>query len=278
MSTSHVLQRPGATISYAINGKGPLLLCVTGASGDGAIFQPIAPELASSYTVCTWARRGYSASKFTEDSPNLSPEYRLATDADDAAALIAHLSPSTPAYVLGSSSGAIVSLTLLQRHPDSVNFLIAHEPPLTKVLGAEGAQVLGAFQAVTDTYTQQGIPPAIAMFKGALASPGSSEYEFAAQMGTPENEPNLRFFFENELAKYTAAEVDVAKLKAEASKGKVTLVHGLETENPFFQAVVAKLGGEIGVQIQGMPGGHLGFASKPKEFAVEVRKLLGAAT
>jgi pimeloyl-ACP methyl ester carboxylesterase len=110
------LPLPGVDLHYETTGSGPLLLCITGAQGNGSAWEPLAKELSSKYTVVSYDRRGFSASTITGPQDYSD---RLATDADDAAALIVHLSQDAPATVIGNSSGAIVALNLLLKHPDS---------------------------------------------------------------------------------------------------------------------------------------------------------------
>lgn len=95
--------------------SGPLILLITGADGRDQVWRPLAEHLAAKYTVVNYDRRGYSQSII---SGAQDYENRLATDADDAAALIAHLSPDLGATVVGNSSGAIVGLNVLLRHPE----------------------------------------------------------------------------------------------------------------------------------------------------------------
>lgn len=132
----------GALLAYQCLGTGPLLLTIPGANGDAAIFKEVAPYLAQDFTVCTYDRRGYSNSTLTSPAPahGLIMPYRLQRDADDAAALLSHVSGGDPGLVFGTSSGAIVALELLQRHAGLVDFLVAHEPPLAYVLGGSWAE------------------------------------------------------------------------------------------------------------------------------------------
>jgi pimeloyl-ACP methyl ester carboxylesterase len=58
-----------------------------------------------------------------------TPEMR----ANDLLRLIAHLDAG-PAVVLGSSGGAVSALALAQAHPEQVDVVIAHEPPLLELL------------------------------------------------------------------------------------------------------------------------------------------------
>ena len=43
---------------YEVRGSGPTLLCIMGASGDGAHFNRLAASLANEFTVVTYDRRG----------------------------------------------------------------------------------------------------------------------------------------------------------------------------------------------------------------------------
>lgn len=112
----------GALLAYTCSGSGSILLAIPGANGDAGIFDQVVPYLAQNFTVCTYDRRGYSNSTITAPA-NLSMPYRLQRDADDAALLIKHISPSSPALVFSTSSGAIVGLELLQRHPDTIEMI-----------------------------------------------------------------------------------------------------------------------------------------------------------
>lgn len=55
------------------------------------------------------------------------------THSEDAHRLLANLTKE-PAYVFGSSSGAVIGLDLCIRHPEQVQLLIPHEPVLLQLL------------------------------------------------------------------------------------------------------------------------------------------------
>ncbi|MDO3634589.1 alpha/beta fold hydrolase [Mycolicibacterium arseniciresistens] len=120
------LDVPGAQLYYETRGNGPLFVIVPGASGVSDSFRKVATHLADHYTVMLYDRRGFSRSQL--DGPQ---DYanRLHTDADDVRRLIQHLTDA-PATVFGASSGAIVALDVLTRHPAVVSTVVPFEPPV----------------------------------------------------------------------------------------------------------------------------------------------------
>lgn len=123
------LQVLGASIYYEVRGSGPILLLIHGGGGDADKFDNIADHLAKWYTVVTYDRRGHSRSNLV----NKTEDYHVHTHSEDAHRLLANLT-NEPAYVFGSSSGAVIGLDLCIRHPEQVQLLIPHEPILLQPL------------------------------------------------------------------------------------------------------------------------------------------------
>jgi len=115
---------PGAWLYTETRGAGPLLLLVVGGNGDPGVFSGVADRLAGDFTVVSYARRGFARSPV--DGP-VDDAGRIAADAGDAAALIAGYGGG-PARVFGSSSGAIVTLELVTRHPGLVRTAVVPAP------------------------------------------------------------------------------------------------------------------------------------------------------
>ncbi|CAI4215802.1 unnamed protein product [Parascedosporium putredinis] len=193
--------------------KGPLLLLIAGANGDATIFQQIAVPLSEHFTVVAYDRRGFSRSEL--QGPQ-NYETRLATDADDARRLIEHLS-KTPAIVFGSSSGAVVALTLLIRHPSAVRALIAHEPPAVNLLAeAEALQWRTFFNDVYDVYREEGVKNGMQKFVAGVLTREEAEHLRARSSSgdAPERSAaNIQYWFEHEVRQYTSADLDVGVLK-----------------------------------------------------------------
>src|SRR5580692_6321127 len=118
------LETPEVNLYYTIRGSGPILLILQGGAGNADGSEALANELAGDFTVVTYDRRGLSRS-----TPIRAERYEIATHADDAARLIAALSQG-PAFVFGTSLGALIGVELTARRPDLIRLLIAHEPGL----------------------------------------------------------------------------------------------------------------------------------------------------
>ena len=124
VKTINRLAVPGTTLHYEVSGEGPVLLLISGGGTDAAAYDGVVPQLAARYTVVTYKPRG--------NPPGGNPvDERVA--AEDALALLDAVAGDDPAYVFGSSSGAITGLELLVRHPERIRLLIAHEPPAVEL-------------------------------------------------------------------------------------------------------------------------------------------------
>ena len=129
-SSSGTLRVPGAGLYYQTRGTGPVLLLLPGGAGDADNPADLAEQLADRFTVLSYDRRGLSRS--TIDDP--TEPITLRTHAEDAHHLLAALG-TEPAFVVGSSIGALIGLDLATRHPEQVRTLFAHEPPSARLLG-----------------------------------------------------------------------------------------------------------------------------------------------
>jgi acetyltransferase/esterase len=261
-----ILEVPGARLYYETHGSGPLMLMVPGASGTGDGFKRATEHLAAYYTIVTYDRRGFSRSQL--DGPQ-DYEHRLETDADDVRVLIEHLSDE-PATVFGASSGAIVALRLLTRHPSVVRTLVPHEPPAMRLL-ADGQKWIDFFFEVYDLYRQSGIEPALKKFR----EEAFAESDRQAMARAPKDEfalANTTYWFEHELRQYPAVDLDLDALKAHADR--IVLTAGRESRGyPTYQVNV-ELGKKLGRDLIELPGGHVGPLSQPAEFAREFLQAL----
>ena len=154
------LQVPGAHLYYETHGSGPLMVMAPGASGTAESFRRVTEHLAAYYTVLLYDRRGFSRSDVQGPQDYDS---RLETDADDLGLLVEHLSDE-PAVVFGTSSGGIVALELLIRHPSVVRTLVPFEPPAVRLL-PDGQKWVEFFLGIYDLYRRAGAEPALNQFR-----------------------------------------------------------------------------------------------------------------
>ena len=215
--------------------------------------------------------RGFSESYLTG-----AQDYsqRLETDADDAARLIKHLTPQTPPVVIGNSSGAIVSLKLLSRHPELVATVIAHEPPAARFL-ADFESLYASAEDIYATYRAAGMAPAYAKFVVLTKSEDSlGRWLSAAPKNNVRQNWNSMYWFEREFMAYPNAEFDVDE-ELRPQKVKLVLVNGEESNKEAYQfrANVA-LAERLGLEVLLFPGAHVGHATNPVGFAARLAEVL----
>jgi pimeloyl-ACP methyl ester carboxylesterase len=266
---------PGARLYTETRGSGPVLLMIVGGNGDPTSYAGVADRLAAGHTVVCWARRGFVRSPV--DAPPPDTEGRITADVADAAALIGAHGPA--ADVFGSSSGAIVALELVARHPELVRTAVVHEPPTLDLL-PDPQEWSDRFAAIAATYAQRGTGPAMAEFAeavglGPLAGPRSGGPVPPALAGLLDRmDENRRFWFAHEFRQYPAHHLDLDALAAVADRlvpavGRASQEDGAMPALPV-QALAARLRRPVAV----LPGGHVGYADHPAEFAAALEELL----
>jgi pimeloyl-ACP methyl ester carboxylesterase len=258
-----VLDVPGAHLYYETHGQGPLMIMIPGGSGAFDPFRMVAAHLAAHYSVVLYDRRGFSRSQL--DGPQ-DYSHRLQTDADDVRRLIDHLGDE-PATVFGASSGAIVALELLTRHPAVARTLVPFEPPAVLQL-PDGQKWVDFFHEVYDLYRQAGIAPAMKQFR-EHAFPETDRRVMAQ---APKNEANATYWFEHELRQYPPVELDLDALTAHAER--IVLTAGREARGYPAYEVNVVLGRKLGRDVIELPGGHVGCVAHPAEFAQELVQAL----
>ncbi|MFI2431293.1 alpha/beta fold hydrolase [Streptomyces sp. NPDC018693] len=128
----------GVRIAYAAAGDGPVpLVLVHGSWGSHHNWDPVVPGLVPRFRVVTYDRRGHS------DSERVLGQGSFDEDVADLAALIERLG-AAPAWVVGNSAGAVITLGLAAARPHLLRGIVVHEPPLWSLLprgGPEAAAV-----------------------------------------------------------------------------------------------------------------------------------------
>lgn len=269
------LKVPGATLYYEVRGSGPVLLLIPGGAGDAASYDHAAAALADRYTVVSYDPRGMSRSPL--DGP--PADQRVEVHGEDAFLLLDAVAPDgEPAYVFGCSSGAIVAVDLLTRHPERVRLAIAHEPPLVELL-PDAEKHRAFFAEVREAYRREGIGAAV-----AVMSAGTGPEEQAPEKDRGVERPprpaevidrmmaNFPYFLEHILCPFTG---HVPDLEAPAAvSDRLVPAGGRDSHGLLLYRPAVALAERLGSGVVEFPGGHTGLGEHPAEFTEVLEETL----
>jgi pimeloyl-ACP methyl ester carboxylesterase len=285
---THTLRLPEVDLVHDVHGplptaegRPPLLM----------IGQPMAAEgfstLASHFpdrTVVTYDPRGLGRSTRNDGRVDHTPEVQAA----DVHALVEALGAS-PVDLFASSGGAVTALALVAAHPGDVRTLVAHEPPLVRVLpDAEAAT--RARDGYMAAYRGRGFGAGMAAFIAMTSWPGEFTDDYFAQpapdpaaFGMPTEDDGSRDdpLLSDRSLTVTEYRPDVESLAA--ARTRVVVAVGEETGDTFTgrtaRATAELLGQAVAVfpsHHGGFLGGEHGYAGQPEAFARRLREVLDA--
>lgn len=182
----HVTSADGTAIGYdRLSDDGPVLVLVSGGLDDGAENLPLGRQLAQSFAVVTYRRRGRG------DSGDTQP-YAVQREVEDLAAVIAANGPR--AHLFGASSGGALALEAAAAGLP-IDRIAVHEVPY--LLGDELTAAWRAYTADLAAALDAGRPDEALRLFMRLA--GSSEQDVASAQQAPvwptliELAPTLRY-------------------------------------------------------------------------------------
>lgn len=240
----------GTDLYVEQRGNGRPLLLIHGGGEDASMLSAQADDLASAgYRVITYDRRGTGRSG-RDDWPGDGADQH----ADDDAALLAELDTG-PAVVVGVSSGAVIALALVARHPDAVDHVIAWEPPALGVVpGAEAinAEIMAPVDAHLSAHPGDYVGAQAVLLTAILGVPVAvDDPAFAATRANAEamirGEPSIT------LRPFPAGELTGAP---------VTVAVG-STPNDLVAAAAEQLAGQIGRDAITVDGDHEVYLTDP---------------
>jgi pimeloyl-ACP methyl ester carboxylesterase len=253
-----------------------MLLILQGGAGNADGSEALANELSCNFTVVTYDRRGLSRS-----TPIRAESYEIATHADDAARLISALS-NEPAFVFGSSLGALIGVELAARHAALVRLLIAHEPGLYALLErAERDEGLRGHAETIATFQREGLPAAMKfMFARSGIDINDCEAEVPApsvSMADPkameQHVANLRHFLTCDIPAVMRYQRDVAAVTAAGFKIIPAIGSATSPSALPYRCAVALAGVLHRTPVE-FPGGHTAYILRPKAVAHRIRELI----
>jgi pimeloyl-ACP methyl ester carboxylesterase len=253
----------GVRLFCELSGTGGIpLVLVHGSWVSHRDWDLVVPAFSRSFRVLTYDRRGHS------ESERPARQDDLRADVADLAALIEHLDLA-PACVVGNSLGGSIALRLAGERPDLFRGLIAHEPPIFKLLLSDPAmaplipEVERRFSAVGERIASGNHAGAAQLFVESLAlGPGSwPQVPPKLQSIMIENAPT--FLDELNDSEQTAFDIEWIR-----TFPRPTLLTTGDKSPPTFAPVIERLAAELThVEVLTFPGaGHIPHITHPEFF------------
>jgi pimeloyl-ACP methyl ester carboxylesterase len=266
---------PGATLFYRVRGDGPVLLVLQAGPGDADGSDALAALLADRYQVVAYDRRGLSRSRLDDPHQTMSIEVH----AEDAHLLLAEVTVE-PAYVFGSSLGALIGLVLVATHPDQVRLLVAHEAAVAQLLPEPDRSRLDEAQRdVDDTFRRDGPAKAIPKLFAISGVATGDDPEPGTETPQPSPESmtrhltNFVFFLANDAPAAHRYQLDLDALAAVSAK--IVPAAGAGSGGSFPHRSASALADRLDRKLVEMPGGHSGYLRRPRAFAAALDEILG---
>jgi pimeloyl-ACP methyl ester carboxylesterase len=240
-----------------------LLVIVQPGDGDADSSAALAGELAESFAVLTYDRRGLSRSPSGDDPVTIE------SHTDDLALMLATQAKG-PVDVLGISIGALIGLDLAARYPGLVRTLVAYEPPLTQVLH-DPAPFVARQRAVEEA---DGIQAAMRLFLELTGiDPNDREPDAVMPRPGPGRAANLAFFLAHDAPAARRFRLYVQPLLESAPPTVIPAV-GASSRGSLHAEPVLALARLLGREPAEFEGGHSAHVFRPKAFARRLRELL----
>jgi pimeloyl-ACP methyl ester carboxylesterase len=264
----------GVRLFWDLRGaSGDLLVLVHGSWTNHHNWDSVVPAFERSFRVLTYDRRGHS------ESERPLGQGRVEEDVADLAALVEHVGWG-PAHIAGNSFGAAIVLRLAGERPELFRSLIAHEPPLFRLLEHE-PQAQAALTVVNERIAAvirmletQNYPAAAREFVETIAfGPGAWE-QFP-----PERREAFIFnapTWLDEMRDPESLSIDLNRLRTFSAPALLTL--GGQSP-PFFPLVVERIAETMprAVTSTFLGAGHVPQLSHPDEYVVKVTSFAGEA-
>lgn len=271
----------GVSLYYERRGEGPPLLLITGGGGDAGYYAAMADILARDYTVLTYDRRGNSRSRLTGWPARIT----LAQQSEDAIAVL-RANGFASAWIFGNSGGASIALDLAAYHPDAVDGVIVHEPPVPRVL-PDAREYLAIYDEIERLLRTEGWLAAFTHFQVKVGSiPDREQSRILRAMLHPELvfgpgpmlemmtrvSGNWAYLTEYEIRSFIEYEPDLDRIAS--NPAPVILGYGTQSRDPVAIQMSTVTAERLGAPCAEFPGAHTGPLDEPAAFAAAVQRLL----
>ncbi len=251
-------------------GEGTPLLLIHGAAVDNEFFIETAPALAEHYKVITYDRSGYGHSVRPDILTADSSEEYFNIQGDDAAWILQQLVPGRKAIVVGCSCGAAVAAYVAARHPDLVEQVYLHEPPIYSLM-SDDKDCWELIDGIHEAYNQSKYNRALNRF---LLFLGSS----SAPSKKPMTEAEMDNFMVNGMA-FIRQEFPFAfdknfPVPAVQPDTKIAVLWGEDGVGKPLVECAGRVAQALNCPLHMIPGGHNEAREEPEVFAKAIHALL----
>jgi pimeloyl-ACP methyl ester carboxylesterase len=279
--TSGTAAADGADLYFERRGDGPPLLLIVGGGGDCGYYSAMADLLASEYTVVSYDRRGNSRSPRRDRQAMMT----VTEQGDDAVAVL-RANGFGAARIFGNSGGATIALDLAAHHPQVIEAVVAHEPPVPRVL-PDPADTIALFDEMDRILAADGWRAAFAFFQIRVGGMRPDRPEALAVLLDPAQvlrpgplldlmtrvSANWEYMTTREVQPFVGYEPDLDRIAA--SQVRIALAYGAQTRNADAIRMSLVTAERLGVECAELPGGHTAPMEIPRAFAAALCALFG---
>jgi clorobiocin biosynthesis protein CloN7 len=173
-----------------------------------------------------------------------------------------------PAYVFGSSGGAVAGLALVTAHPGQVRTLVAHEPPVVELL-PDSAQVRAQIEDIYETYRAEGAEKAMQKFMAHAGLGDAPGQDAGAPRWEPSPEEMARMrattgqFLAHLIRPTTRYRPDIEALRAAPTR--IVVAGGAMSKGQLANRAAAALVGQLGTSVVDRLPPHSPDHSRPSQ-------------
>ncbi|GGZ62908.1 MULTISPECIES: alpha/beta fold hydrolase [Streptomyces rochei group] len=286
---THTLETAGADLVHDVRGPLPTTdgrppLFMIGQPMDATGFAALAARFPER-TVVTYDPRGLGRSTRRDGRVDHTPQ----TQAADVHAVVEALGAG-PVEMFASSGGAVTALAVVERYPEDVTTLVAHEPPLI-TLTPDRSAAERARAGVRETYEKRGWGAGMAAFVAMTSWRGEFTDAYFAQaeadpaaIGMPVEDDGSRDdpLLSDRSWAVSGYRPDIDAIAAAPTR--VVIAVGEETGDALTGRTSVAIAELLGQRVTVFPSHHGGFCDgefgypgKPDEFAHRLRQVLDGA-
>ncbi|WP_199577988.1 alpha/beta fold hydrolase [Streptomyces sp. CRB46] len=287
---TRTLETAGADLVHDVRGPLPTTdgrppLFMIGQPMDATGFAALAARFPER-TVVTYDPRGLGRSTRRDGRVDHTPQ----TQAADVHAVVEALGAG-PVEMFASSGGAVTALAVVERYPEDVTTLVAHEPPLI-TLTPDRSAAERARAGVRETYEKRGWGAGMAAFVAMTSWRGEFTDAYFAQaeadpaaIGMPVEDDGSRDdpLLSDRSWAVSGYRPDIDAIAAAPTR--VVIAVGEETGDALTGRTSVAIAELLGQRVTVFPSHHGGFCDgefgypgKPDEFAHRLRQVLDGAS